>query len=106
MEDNQNLNILEEAVNLAKTLDRSNIKWAFIGGVAVGIHGYIRATEDIDIIIAPERFSHFINNRIGGKFGENKIYVISKEDLIAMKKNSGRKQDLLDVEKLDNINEQ
>ena len=45
------MDILNEALNFAKLMDAADIEWAFVGGVAVGIHGFIRATEDIDILI-------------------------------------------------------
>ena len=45
------MEILKEALKLSRLLSESDIEWAFVGGVAVGIHGYIRATEDIDIVI-------------------------------------------------------
>lgn len=44
-------NILEEATKIADLFKQKNIEWAFVGGIAVGIHGYIRATDDMDIII-------------------------------------------------------
>ncbi len=48
------MDILREAISLSRLLSESGIEWAFVGGVAVGIHGYIRATEDIDIVIKEE----------------------------------------------------
>ena len=45
------MEIFEEALNISRILSESNIRWTFAGGIAVGIHGYIRATEVIDIVI-------------------------------------------------------
>jgi len=45
------MDILNEALNFAKLMNDADFEWAFVGGVAVGIHGFIRATEDIDILI-------------------------------------------------------
>jgi hypothetical protein len=39
--------------------------------------------------------------RIQGKYGEQVLYIISKEDLIKNKKASGRKKDLDDLEELE-----
>ena len=47
------MDILSEALKISKLLAKANLKWTFVGGVAVGIHGLIRATEDIDIVINP-----------------------------------------------------
>lgn len=34
-------------------LTRADIEFLIIGGVAVGFHGYVRATKDVDIVPAP-----------------------------------------------------
>lgn len=44
--------IFQEAVKISKLFNESKINWAFVGGIAVGIYGFIRATENIDIIIS------------------------------------------------------
>lgn len=38
--------------DLTKMLHESNIKYAVIGGLAVSARGYIRVTEDIDVVVA------------------------------------------------------
>ncbi len=35
-------------------LNREGVEFLLIGGVAVGFHGYIRATKDVDIVPAPD----------------------------------------------------
>jgi hypothetical protein len=35
-------------------LDRADVEFLVIGGVAVGFHGYVRATKDVDIVPAPD----------------------------------------------------
>lgn len=35
-------------------LNREGIEFLVIGGVAVGFHGYVRATKDVDIVPAPD----------------------------------------------------
>lgn len=35
-------------------LNRKEVEFLLIGGVAVGFHGYIRATKDVDIVPAPD----------------------------------------------------
>ena len=46
------INIFQEATKISIQLNESKINWAFVDGIAVGIYGFIRATEDIDIIIS------------------------------------------------------
>lgn len=36
-------------------LDGAGVEYIVIGGVAVGFHGYVRATKDLDIVPAPDR---------------------------------------------------
>ncbi len=38
---------------LLATLDEHGVDFVVIGGVAVGAHGYVRATEDLDIVPDP-----------------------------------------------------
>lgn len=35
-------------------LDRAGVEFLVIGGVAVGFHGYVRATKDVDVVPAPD----------------------------------------------------
>ena len=35
-------------------LNREEVEFLVIGGVAVGFHGYVRATKDVDIVPAPD----------------------------------------------------
>lgn len=35
-------------------LNRERVEFLVIGGVAVGFHGYVRATKDVDIVPAPD----------------------------------------------------
>lgn len=155
MSEEEEIDILREAVTLGKLLGQLDITWAFIGGVAVGIHGYIRATEDIDIIlnisdldkldtilkdqgyiihkdsinfedgfrlfrrvkiigeeyfvldalVPPEEFNFLFENRFEGLLDETKIFVISKENLLWLKKHTGRKIDLADAEALEKDDE-
>lgn len=38
------------ALTLAELAEKENIKWAFAGGIAMHIYGYVRATTDVDVI--------------------------------------------------------
>jgi predicted nucleotidyltransferase len=39
---------------ILEALAREGVDFLIIGGVAVGFHGYVRATKDVDIVPAPE----------------------------------------------------
>lgn len=42
----------ETAKQVLLTLNASDVEYALCGGLAVGVHGHIRATKDIDVVLA------------------------------------------------------
>lgn len=46
--------LLQEFINLTETLNREKIDYAICGGWAMAIHGFNRATLDIDLLILSE----------------------------------------------------
>jgi len=62
--------------------------------------GYPPLRIDLITTIDGVQFAEAWARRVESAYGEQKIYVISKVDLIANKRASGRKQDLLDLEDL------
>jgi len=46
--------LLHELTQLTKALDENGIEYAVCGGLALAIHGFSRATFDIDILIREE----------------------------------------------------
>jgi hypothetical protein len=40
--------------SLLETLNAGGIRFVVIGGVAVGAHGYVRGTEDLDLVPDPD----------------------------------------------------
>ncbi len=46
--------LLDELSQLIFALDENKIEYAVCGGLALTIHGFSRATFDIDILIRPE----------------------------------------------------
>ncbi len=149
-------------IKLIQKLETDKIPYALVGGQAVALHGAVRGTLDIDLVIkwslknlkALEEalkdlgltsrlpLTHedvfnfreeYIKNRnliawnfvnlndpseqvdlilttdlagksvVSKKVGELQIKVLAKKDLIEMKKQSGRKQDLADIEALEKL---
>ena len=41
---------IEAGLTLAELAEKENVAWAFAGGIAMPIYGYVRATIDVDII--------------------------------------------------------
>ena len=50
--------VREAAVKTAGQLNHLGIRYALAGGLAVGAHGYIRATVDVDFLVGEEAFEH------------------------------------------------
>lgn len=45
--------LLSEFSAVIRAFERAGVRYAVIGGIAVTIHGYVRATEDMDFLIRP-----------------------------------------------------
>jgi hypothetical protein len=50
--------VREAAMKAASQLSQLGIRHALAGGLAVGAHGYIRATIDVDFLVGEEAFEH------------------------------------------------
>ncbi len=50
--------VRDAAVKAAIQLDHLGIRYALAGGLAVGAHGYVRATADVDFLVGEEAFEH------------------------------------------------
>lgn len=50
--------VRDAAVKAAAQLDHLGIRYALAGGLAVGAHGYVRATVDVDFLVGEEAFEH------------------------------------------------
>jgi hypothetical protein len=48
------LDLVSELANVVRALDAAGVPYALCGGIAVTIHGHVRATKDIDLLILPE----------------------------------------------------
>lgn len=50
--------VRDAAIKTAMQLEHLGIRYALAGGLAVGAHGYIRATMDVDFLVGEEAFEH------------------------------------------------
>ena len=50
---------------LASRLDTEGIAYALLGGMALGEHGYVRMTEDVDVLLTPEGLRTFQERLVG-----------------------------------------
>jgi hypothetical protein len=55
----------ESLHRLAARLDAEQITYALVGGMALGEHGYVRMTEDVDVLLTPEGLETFRKRLVG-----------------------------------------
>ena len=59
----------------------------------------------IDLLLETSSFSGFLDDRLEVILPEGRLWVVSRETLVRMKRLAGRAQDLADIEKLDHPDE-
>lgn len=61
------MDLIAELQSIVRKLDHEAIPYALCGGLAVAFHGYVRATQDIDLLIQPANLDAVMNavNEIG-----------------------------------------
>ncbi len=45
---------LDQALRVIESFNRSGVEYAIFGGVALNLHGIVRATVDLDVFVRPE----------------------------------------------------
>ena len=57
------MSLLKELSALVSALDENEIEYAVCGGLAMAVHGFARATLDIDLLIRPESLDGGLRSR-------------------------------------------
>ena len=74
---------LDPARLVLEALERERVAYAVFGAVALGIHGLARATEDLDLFVAPDRENiERLKEALRGVFHDPHIEEISADDLL------------------------
>jgi hypothetical protein len=63
------IDIVDELRILAAKLDERGIEYALCGGMAMGVHGHLRTTIDIDMLVLPESLPQIVE--LAGSLGYN-----------------------------------
>jgi hypothetical protein len=50
---------------LARRLDQESIPYAVVGGMALNVHGYVRVTRDVDVLVSPAGLEAFTRLCVG-----------------------------------------
>jgi hypothetical protein len=48
------MNLFDEFFKIVESFEKMDLKYAVIGGIAMGFHDQPRFTKDIDILVLPE----------------------------------------------------
>lgn len=72
---------LEDLVTLCKALNAEGVRYVLIGGFAVILHGFVRATKDIDLLVdaSPENVQRL--KRAMAVLPDNAIALISDDEV-------------------------
>ena len=74
---------LDETQRVLVAMERHGVRYAVFGAVALNIHGFVRATEDLDIFVAPDAENiGALKEALSDVFEDPEIASISAEDLL------------------------
>lgn len=69
-------------LDLFRALARENVRYKVVGGIALNLHGIVRATEDLDIFVDPESTNvDCLKAALRSVFMDPEIEQISAADL-------------------------
>jgi hypothetical protein len=73
----------DEVMRVFRAFDSAGLEYVLIGAAAMGFHGVVRATEDLDLFIraTPENIEK-LRSALITAYGDPKINEISSDDLL------------------------
>lgn len=73
---------LDRVFDLLRALEKGNVRYTLIGGVALNFHGLARTTQDIDLLVSPEAENvERLKSALRSVFPDPEIDTISAQDL-------------------------
>lgn len=72
---------LEDLLSLCKALNDEGVRYVLIGGFAVILHGFVRATKDIDLLIDASAENVQRLKRAMGTLPDNAIALIADDEV-------------------------
>ncbi len=54
------MNLKDELLNLVRILNEAKLEYAVCGGLAMTIHGFVRSTQDIDLLVPQEHLTQIL----------------------------------------------
>lgn len=75
--------ILNKSLELIRGLNANGVDYIVVGGIALLLHGVVRATEDIDIFVKPTTENIVkVKKALKSVWNDNSIEEISETDLL------------------------
>jgi predicted nucleotidyltransferase len=75
-------NLLDKTLEILSSLNEEKVEYIVIGGVALNLHGLIRATEDLDLFLRPQPENiSALRHALKRVWNDPEIDLITDEDL-------------------------
>lgn len=71
----------EDLLNICRWLNEQSVRYLLIGGFAVILHGYVRATKDIDFLIDPTPENIAKAKKALSRLPDNAIRLIANDEV-------------------------
>ena len=71
----------EDLVELCRSLGREKVRYVLIGGFAVILHGFVRTTKDVDLLVDPAPDNVRALKRALGTLPDNAISMIEDDEI-------------------------
>lgn len=72
---------LEDLVGLCRALNENGVRYLLIGGFAVILHGSVRGTKDIDLLVDPSIDNVLALKRALGTLPDNAVALVADDDM-------------------------
>jgi Nucleotidyl transferase of unknown function (DUF2204) len=72
---------LEDLVAICRSLNREGVRYLLIGGFAVILHGLVRTTKDIDLLIDPSEENIRRLKKALGTLPDNAVALVADDDV-------------------------
>ncbi len=72
---------LEDLLSLCAALNREQVRYVLIGGFAVILHGFVRGTKDVDLLVDPAESNVQALKRAMGHLPDNAVALIADDEI-------------------------
>ena len=94
-------NLIGQFNDVVRVLQRSKVRYAVVGGIAVAIHGGVRTTKDIDLLVHPDDVDALVALLKADGYVANPHSIVFRSSGMTMRRLWKRVQDQEDLLMLD-----